>query len=59
MEKMNKNQEELERIEKKYHLSHKNEGTWVKWSVVDNKNIVRFVGLYKDAKRWISLRRNK
>ncbi len=37
----------------KYKLTHKNEGTWVKWCVVDKNNIVRFVGIYKDAKVWI------
>ena len=42
-----------DKVLKKYHLTHKNEGTWIKWSVVDEKNIVRYVGLYKGAKEWI------
>ena len=41
---------------KKYRLHHKNEGTWIKWKVVDRNNIVRYIGLYKDAKKWIANR---
>ena len=37
----------------KYKLHHKNEGSWIKWSIVDNKNIVKFVGLYKDTIEWL------
>lgn len=38
---------------KKYRLISKNEGTWIKWCVVNEKNIVKFVGIYKDAKKYI------
>ena len=37
----------------KYRITRKNEGTWIKCSVVNENNIVKFVGLYKDAKEWI------
>ncbi len=38
---------------KKYHIEKKNEGTWIKWSIVDEKGIVKFVGIAKDAKKFI------
>jgi len=38
---------------KKYKITKKNEGTWIKWIVSDEKGIVRFVGRAKEAKEFI------
>jgi hypothetical protein len=35
----------------KYTLHSKNEGTWIKWTVVDKNNIVKFIGTWKEIKK--------